>query len=158
MRRTDGSLDFLETKFNRRCDGWSIHFQTPYNEPEDSKVNTCRGAIYELKTDSFWCSDKNWKSRSVEGTKKKPIMPTKIVNNPSYGMVENRNKLKKIPKSTRMKIQAHPGLPPMPFMFSIAAESKPEKALDNWVRLRGKKLTQQFTTYRSCRRKQGNSR
>ena len=89
MRRTDGSLDFLETKFNRRCDGWSIHFQTSYNEPEDiSKVNTCRGAIYEVKTDSFWRSVKNCESRSVEGKKKKPVMPTRIVNNPSYGTVE----------------------------------------------------------------------
>jgi hypothetical protein len=25
-----------------------------------------------------------------------------------------------------MKIQAHPGLPPMSFMFSIAAENNPE--------------------------------
>jgi len=27
-----------------------------------------------------------------------------------------------------MKIQAHPGLPPMPSIFSIAAASNPEKA------------------------------
>ena len=84
MRGTDGSHDFFETKFNRRCDGWSIHFQTPYDEPEDSKINTCREAIYELEADSFWYSVKNWKSRGVEGMMKKPIMPTRTVNNPSY--------------------------------------------------------------------------
>lgn len=32
---------------------------------------------------------------------------------------------------TRMKIQAHPGFPPFPFMFMIAAASKPEKAPDS---------------------------
>ena len=52
------------------------------------------------------------------------------------GVVENSNKLKKIPKRTRMNIQAHPGLTPMPFMFSIAPESNPEKAPDSWVNLR----------------------
>ena len=36
--------------------------------------------------------------------------------------------LKKFQKHTRMKIQAHPGLPPMPSIFSIAAASNPEKA------------------------------
>ena len=56
------------------------------------------------------------------------------------GVIENRNKLEKILKRTRMKIQAHPGLPPMPFMFSIAAESNPEKAPDSWVNLRGKNI------------------
>jgi hypothetical protein len=41
----------------------------------------------------------------------------------------NAKKLKnKLKKRTRMKIQAHPGFPPMPSMFSIAAASKPEKA------------------------------
>ena len=34
-----------------------------------------------------------------------------------------------------MKIQAHPGFPPMPFIFTIAAESNPEKAPDSWVEL-----------------------
>jgi hypothetical protein len=70
------------------------------------------------------------------------------------GVVENCNKLEKIPKSTIIKIQAHPGLPPTPFMFSIAAESNPEKAPDSWVNLRRKKhLTQHFTTHRGCRGK-----
>jgi hypothetical protein len=55
-------------------------------------------------------------------------------------VVENRNKLKKIIERTRMKIQAHPGLPPMPFMFSIAAESSPEKAPDSWVNFNEKKI------------------
>ena len=84
MRGTDGSHNFFETKFNSRCDGWSILFQTPNNEPEDSKINTCREPIYELETDSFWYSVKNRESRGVEGTMKKPIMPMRIVNNPSY--------------------------------------------------------------------------
>ena len=45
------------------------------------------------------------------------------------GVVENgKKKKKKNLKSTRIKIQAHPDLPPMPSMFSIAAESNPEKA------------------------------
>ena len=53
------------------------------------------------------------------------------------GVVKNCNKfMKKIPKRTRIKIQAHPGLPPTPFIFSIAAESNPEKAPDSWVNLR----------------------
>ena len=39
-----------------------------------------------------------------------------------------------------MKIQAHPGLPAMPLMFSIAAESKPEKAPESWLNLRGLKI------------------
>ena len=47
------------------------------------------------------------------------------------GVVEYGNKFEKIRKSTRIKIQAHPGLPPMSFMFSIAAESNPEKAPDS---------------------------
>jgi hypothetical protein len=84
MRGTGRSHDFFETKFNRRCDGWSIDFQTSYNEPEYSKVNTCREAIYELEADSLWYSVKNWESRGVEGIMKKPIMPTRTVNNPSY--------------------------------------------------------------------------
>jgi hypothetical protein len=46
-------------------------------------------------------------------------------------MIENCNKLKTIVKHTRMKIQAHPGLPPIPFKFSIAAASNPEKALES---------------------------
>jgi hypothetical protein len=56
------------------------------------------------------------------------------------GVVENCNRLKNIPKRTRMKIQAHPGLPPMPFMFSMAAASNPEKAPDSWVNLRKKNI------------------
>jgi hypothetical protein len=51
------------------------------------------------------------------------------------GVVENCSKLERIPKHTRMKIQAHPGLPPTPSMFSIAAESNPEKAPDSWGKL-----------------------
>ena len=31
-----------------------------------------------------------------------------------------------------MKIQAHPGFPPMPSMFSIAAASNPEKAPESY--------------------------
>jgi hypothetical protein len=46
-------------------------------------------------------------------------------------VVEICNKSKNIPKRTRMNIQAHPGLPPMPSMFTIAAESNPEKAPDS---------------------------
>jgi hypothetical protein len=84
MRGTDRSQDFFETEFNGRCNVWSIHFQAPNNEP-DHKVNTCKEVIYELETDSFWYSVKNLESRGVEGTKKKPVMPTRIVNNPSYG-------------------------------------------------------------------------
>ena len=56
------------------------------------------------------------------------------------GVVENDKNFKKISKSTRINIQAHPGLPPMSFMFSIAAESNPEKAPDNWMNLRWKKI------------------
>ena len=89
MKGTDWSHDLFDTKFNRRCDGWSIDFQTPYNEPEDSKVNTCRETIYELEADSFWCSAKNLESRGVEGIKNKLVNPTRIVNNPSYEVVEN---------------------------------------------------------------------
>ena len=33
-----------------------------------------------------------------------------------------------------MKIHAHPGLPPVPFKFSIEAASNPEKAPDSWVK------------------------
>ena len=34
-------------------------------------------------------------------------------------------------KRTRMKIHAHPGFPPIPSMFWIAAASSPENAPDN---------------------------
>ena len=57
------------------------------------------------------------------------------------GVVENSNKLKKIPKRTRMNIQAHPGLTPMPFMFSIAPESNPEKAPDSWVNFKNMRFS-----------------
>jgi hypothetical protein len=33
---------------------------------------------------------------------------------------------------TRMKIQAQPGLPPIPFMFWIAAAKRPEKAPESY--------------------------
>ena len=40
---------------------------------------------------SFWCSVKNRESRGVEGTMKKQIMPTRIVNDPSYTeVIEDR--------------------------------------------------------------------
>jgi hypothetical protein len=40
--------------------------------------------IYKFeKTDSFCDSVKNLESRGVEGTMKKPIMPTTIENSPS---------------------------------------------------------------------------
>ena len=55
-------------------------------------------------------------------------------NNPSYNITGwglKRNS-KRIPKRTTMKIQAHPAFPPMPFMFSIAAASNPEKAPESW--------------------------
>ena len=91
----------------------------------------CKKAIYKLEVDSFWYSVKNCESWGVEGTRKKPTMLRRTVNNPSYESVRFCKKLKIIPKRTRMKIQAHPGLPPMPFMFSIAAESNPEKVPDS---------------------------
>jgi hypothetical protein len=85
MRRNDRSHDFFEAKFNSRCDEWSILFQTPHYEPEDSKVNTYKKTTYELEADSFWYSVKKWELRGEEDRKKKPIAPTKTVNNPSYG-------------------------------------------------------------------------
>ena len=98
--------------------------------------------VYELEreTDFFWYSVKNLESRGVEGTRKRAVIPTRTVNKPSYesGLKIVTNWKKKIKKRTRMKIQAHPGLPPMPCMFTIAAESNPEKAPDSWVNLRGK--------------------
>jgi hypothetical protein len=40
-----------------------------------------------------------------------------------------------------MKIQAHPDLPPMPFIFSIAAASKPERATESWDELQVKSVS-----------------
>ena len=109
--------------------------------------------LYELEADSFWYSKvKNWESRSVKCTawKTNPITPTRmitptrIVNNPSYVNGWNCNRFKKIMRRTRIKIQEHLGLPPMPFMFSITAESNLEKAPDSWVNLREKGFDSAF--------------
>ena len=68
-------------------------------------------------------------SDGVEGIKKKPTRPITIESNPSYfKVVRDYKKKKGIPKRAKMKIQAHPAFPPIPFMFSIAAASNPEKA------------------------------
>ena len=57
-----------------------------------------------------------------------------IESNPSYksDFQDWKRTKNNIPKRTIMKIQAHPGFPPRPSMFSIPAASIPEKAPDSW--------------------------
>jgi hypothetical protein len=91
------------------------------------------------------------KSRGVEGTRKKAILPTTTESNPScMEVIQDCNKSQNIEKYTRMKIQAHPGLPPIPSMFSIAAANNPEMVPEIWGEFQGPKhLTQHFITHQS---------
>ena len=105
---------------------WSIPFQTRHGDAEHSiGQHMKKGKIGARKT-YFWFSIKNLISPGVEGIMKKPRRPMRTENNPCYR--SGRNTSKNTPKHTRTKIQAHPGQPPRPFMFSIAAASIPEKS------------------------------
>ena len=96
-------------------------------------VSIRREARYKLNSYSFSYWDKNGESSGVEGITKKPMMPTRTVNNPScIKGIEDSNKDHNIALRTIMKIQAHPALPPTPSMLSMAAASNPEKAPDSW--------------------------
>ena len=155
MRATGGFEGVFETEFVNGFDGWSISFQTVHDEPEEKRVNQrliLAGQRYIVRgAHSFWYSVINLKSRGVEGIRRKAKLPTRTESNPSYmNVIQDCNKWQSIEKYTRMKIQAHPGFPPMPSMFSIAAASNPERVPESWVELqRPKHLTEHFITHRA---------
>lgn len=135
-----GSQDFFETEGINRFDRWSIPFQTPHDDTQNSRnFNVQVSDIGRIRiAHYFWFSDRNLESCGVEGMMKKPMRPMRTENNPSYIYIDRRGYKrleKEEKKNTRMKIQAHPGLPPMPFIFSIAAASNPERATESWNEL-----------------------
>ena len=80
-------------------------------------------------THSFCSEVRNLECLGVEGISENPARPIQIVNNPSW---KRHCQLKcyflTATKRTRINIQAHPGLPPIPSMFWIAAANRPENA------------------------------
>ena len=88
----------------------------------------------------FSCRVRNLESWGVEGTRKKLVIPIRIEKSPSCCkcecVIDRRERKKKASVKqkeenngvhTRMKIHAHPGRPPIPSMFWIAAAKRPEK-------------------------------
>ena len=80
-------------------------------------------------THSFCSEVRNLECLGVEGISENPARPMQIVNNPSW---QRHGQLicyiSTATKHTRINIQAHPGLPPIPSMFWIAAANRPENA------------------------------
>ena len=67
---------------------------------------------------SFCSEVRNLECLGVEGISENPPRPIQIVNNPSWKQhCQLRCYISTATKRTRINIQAHPGLPPIPSMF-----------------------------------------
>ena len=53
MRGTGRSYDFFGAELINRCDGWSIPFQTPHNEPKNKRINMCREVLSDERGSLF---------------------------------------------------------------------------------------------------------
>ena len=137
MRRSNRYYNLFERKFFRDLNRRSVVYYTFISKTRVYSRSLNRRALCQYNSYLLSASVKNFILSIDAGIKKYPEMPTKAVNTPSYIKKIKGNKqtnqqwtIQWIIYITNINIHAHPGLPFIPSIFSIAAASNPEKAPD----------------------------